>query len=72
MITIFPLLPSAAVPPTKVRLMRLMPTLLLVLPLSASLIVLTDSLQLGAFVLIVTKLVAEVAVHVAEARSPAW
>ena len=44
-----------------------MPTSLLVLPLSASLILLMDCLKVGAVVLIVAELVAVLAIHVAEA-----
>ena len=47
--------------------MRLMSTSLLVLPLSTSLILLTDCLEVGAVVLIVTELVAAVGICVAEA-----
>ena len=47
--------------------MRLMSTSLLVLPLSASLILLMDCLKVGAVVLIVAELVAVLAIHVAEA-----
>ena len=50
----------------RLRLMRLMSTSLLVLPLSASLILLMDCLKLGAVVLVVAELVAVVAIFVAE------
>ena len=46
--------------------MRLMSTLLLVLPLSVSLILLTDCLKVGAAVLVVAELFAVVAINVAE------
>ena len=46
--------------------MRLMSASLLVLPSSASLILLKDCLKVGAVVLIVTELVAVVAIYVAE------
>ena len=65
MSTKFPPFPSAAAAP-RLRLMQLMSASLRVLPLSASLILLTDCLEVGAAVLIVTELDAEVAICVAE------
>ena len=53
----FDTLPSAAAA-SRLRLMRLMYASLLVLPLSASLILLTDCLEIGAVVLIVAELIA--------------
>ena len=65
MSTKFPPFPSAAAAP-RLRLMQLMSASLRVLLLSASLILLTDCLEVGAVVLIVTELDAEVAICVAE------
>ena len=50
----------------RLRLMRLMSASLLVLPSSASLILLMDCLKLGAVVLVVAELVAVAAIRVAE------
>ena len=50
----------------RLRLMRLMSASLLVLPSSASLILLMDCLKLGAVVLVVAELVVVRAVYVAE------
>ena len=50
----------------RLRLMRLMSASMLVLPASASLILLIDCLKVGAVVLIVAKLDAVVAIYVAE------
>ena len=66
MSTIFSSLPSAAAAPPRLRLMRLMSTSLLVLPLSTLLIMLTDCLEVGVVVLIKAELVAVVAICVAE------
>ena len=52
--------------PPRLRLMRLMSASLLVLPSSASLILLMDCLKLGAVVLVVTELDVVMAVYVAE------
>ena len=52
--------------PSRLRLMRLMSTSLLVLPSSASLILLMDCLKLDAVVLVVTELVVVMAVYVVE------
>ena len=52
--------------PARLRLMRLMSASLLVLPSSASLILLMDCLKLGAVVLVVAELVVVMAVYVAE------
>ena len=52
--------------PPRLRLIRLMSTSLLVLPLSASLILKADCLEVGAAVPIVVKLVAVVTIFVAE------
>ena len=52
--------------PSRLRLMRLMSASLLVLPSSASLILLMDCLKLDAVVLVVTELVVVMAVYVVE------
>ena len=52
--------------PPRPWLMRLVSASLIVLPSSASLILLIDCLKVGAFVLIVAKLVAVVTIYVAE------
>ena len=52
--------------PARLRLIRLMSAALLVLPLSASPILLMSCLEFGAVVLIVAKLVAVVTIYLAE------
>ena len=65
MSTKFPTLPSAADVP-RLRLIRQMSASLLVLPSSASLILLMNCLKVGAVVLIAAEFVAVVAIYVAE------
>ena len=62
---IFPPLPSATAAP-RLWLMRLMTASLLVLPLSVSLVLLTDCLKIDAVVLIVAELVAVGTIYAAE------
>ena len=52
--------------PARLRLVRLVSASLLVLPLPASPILMIGCLEIGAFVLIVTKLVAVVTIYLAE------
>ena len=65
MITIFPPFSLLLLHP-RLRLMRLMSPSLLVVPLSSSLILLTGYFKVGAVVIVVTELVAVVAIYVAE------
>ena len=66
MSTTFALPPPLLLLPPRLRLMRLMSTSLLVLPSSASLILLIGCLKLGAIVLVVAELVVVMAIYVAE------
>ena len=66
MSTTFPPPPPLLLLPPRLRLMRLIPASLLVLPSSASLVLLMDYLKLGAVVLVVAELVLVMAVYVAE------
>ena len=66
MSTTFAPLPSAAAASPRLQLMRLMSTSMLVLPSSASLVLLMVCLKLGAVFLIAAELVAVVAIYVAE------